>query len=56
VTSAFTVAAIDRHAGDALQGFSQVGVRELADVFCVDRVDHASCIALRFHRSLQASA
>jgi hypothetical protein len=53
---AFTVATVDRHAGNALQGFGQVCVRELADVFGVDRVDHAYCIALGLHGSLQASA
>ena len=36
--------------------FRQIGVRELADVFSVDRIDDADCIALGLHRSFQASA
>ena len=38
---AFAIAALDRDAGDALQRFGQVGVRELADVLGADRIDHA---------------
>ena len=53
---AFTVAAVDRHASDALESFRQVRVRELADVFRVDRVDHAERVTLRLHGSFQASA
>src|SRR5690606_6542189 len=43
---AFTVDAIDRHAGDALERFREVGVGELADVFGGNAVDDTRRIAL----------
>jgi hypothetical protein len=42
--------AVDRHAGNALQRFGQVGVGEFADVFGHDAVDDTVRIALQVHR------
>src|SRR5690606_37715291 len=53
---AFTVAALDRDAGDALQRLGQVGVGELADVLGADGVDDAAGVALDPHRVLEAVA
>jgi len=52
----FAVATVDRNAGDALERFRQVRVRELTNVFCVDRIDDTDSFALRVHRRLQGSA
>src|SRR5690606_22345890 len=52
---AFAVATVDRDTGNTLQGFGQVRVRELTDVFRGDRVYDAHRVALDFHRLLQAS-
>src|SRR3546814_10181023 len=38
---------VDRHAGDALERFGEVGVREFADVFGGDRVHDALRLTLR---------
>src|SRR5690606_3184078 len=53
---AFTVDAIDRHAGDALERFREVGVGELADVFGGNAVDDTRRIALEVDRSIERSA
>src|SRR5690606_20340673 len=53
---AFTIAALDRDAGDALQRLGEVGVRELADVLGADRVDHPGGVALDVHRVLETVA
>src|SRR5690606_10517366 len=53
---AFAHRAVDRHAGNALQRFGQVGIGELADVLGNDAVDDAGRIALEVHRRLQAAA
>jgi hypothetical protein len=50
---AFAVGAVDRHAGDALQRFGEVGVGELADVFGRDGVDDAAVAALDLDRAFQ---
>ena len=52
---AFAVAAVDRDAGDSLQRLGEIRVRELADVFGIDRVDHADRVALGLHRSLETA-
>jgi len=49
-----TGVAIDRHAGDALQCFSEVGIREVADVFSCNRVHNALRVAFRIHGAFQA--
>ena len=51
---AFAVAAIDRHAGDTLQRFRQVGVGELADIFGRNGIDHTARIALDVDRAIKA--
>src|SRR5690606_38325099 len=53
---AFAVAALDRDAGDALQGLCKVGVGELADVLGADRVHDARGISLDVHRLVEAAA
>ncbi len=53
---AFTAVAVNRHAGDALERFGQVGIGELADVFSGDRVDDALRFALHIQRCAQAGA
>src|SRR5690606_30316116 len=53
---AFTVIAVDGHAGNALERFRQVGVGELADVFRGDRVDDAAVAALDLDRLLDRGA
>src|SRR5690606_29754261 len=50
---AFAVTTLDRDAGDALQRFGEVGVRELADVLGADCVDHPGGVALDVHRVLE---
>jgi hypothetical protein len=52
----FTERAVDRYAADALQGFGEVGVRELADVFGNDAVHHALRVALQFHSGREAAS
>ncbi len=55
---AFAVGAVDRHAGNALQRFGQVGVWELTDIGRDDTVDDAIGILLQgqggLHRRTQA--
>ena len=53
---AFTDRTVDRDAADALQGFGEIGVRELADVLGDDAVHHALRLALQFHRDVEAAA
>ncbi|MNM36651.1 hypothetical protein D3C81_473660 [compost metagenome] len=53
---AFTITALDRDAGDALQRFGQVGVWELADVLGTDRIDHTRGVAFDVHRLAEAVA
>ena len=53
---ALTVDAVDRHAGDALQRFREVGVGELADIFRRNGVDDTGRIALDRDRPLKAGA
>jgi len=54
--AAFAVHAIDGHAGDSLQRFSEVRVREFADVLGRDRIDDTGRILLDVHRRFQAAA
>ena len=54
--AAFAGIAIDRYAGDALQRFGQVQVRELADVLGHDRIDLVNAVALLVQRLGQALA
>ncbi len=53
---AFAVTTVDRHTGDTLERLGQVRVRELTDVFRIDRVYDADRVALRLHRLLQGSS
>ena len=53
---AFAVRTVDRHAGDALERFGQVGVGELADILGRDRVDNALRVALEVDRAAERSA
>ncbi len=43
---AFTVTPLDLDAGDALQRLDRVGVGQLANILCVDRVDDLIGVAL----------
>src|SRR6185295_5091108 len=52
----FTERAVDRHAGDALQGLREVGIGEFADVLGNDPVDHALGVALEAHRGFHRTA
>ena len=52
----FAVDAVDGHAGYALQGFGEVGVRHLADILGGNRIDNARRAALDIQRPLQAAA
>ena len=53
---AFATLAVDRHTGDALQGFGQVTIWEVANVLGGDGIHHAVAGALEFHGALQALA
>ena len=53
---AFAGIARDRHAGHALDGFGQIQVGEVGDVFGDDRVDRADRVALVVERDAQALA
>ena len=53
---AFAELAVDDDAGHALQRLGEILVREFADVFGVDRVDHADRFALGLERFAQAAA
>ena len=52
----FATAAVNRDTGDPLQGFSNVGVREFADVFRGDRVDNLVGVSLDIEGGFQAPA
>ena len=54
--AAFAAVAVDLHAGDALERFSKVEVREVADVFGADRIHDTGLVALDRNGLLQALA
>ena len=56
IGGAFAIAALDLHAGDALQRFGGVGVGQLADVLRLYRVDDLVGIALDRLRRADALA
>jgi hypothetical protein len=56
VISGLRRSAVDRHAGDALQRFGQVGVGEFTDVFGHDAVHDTVGIAFQVQGRLQAGA
>ncbi len=53
---AFAIDAADRHTGNALQRFGQVGIGKLADILGRDGINHAALVALDVHRILEAGA
>jgi hypothetical protein len=52
----FAQVAVDRHAGNTLQRFGQVGVGEFTDVFSDDAVDETVGVALEVHGRLHGGA